>query len=108
MANHSSVPQHMKQVETDVAVLQVRFTNLDEKVADIRVTLGDIQEDIEDMSDKSATKMDSVITKMDTMNDNLSNRIVALERLKWMGIGAIFVVSAFGTFFGGLLSNKFF
>jgi predicted nucleic acid-binding Zn-ribbon protein len=97
MANPTSI-QQIKQAETDIAVLQVRFTNLDEKMDDLKVDISDIRSEIKDNSEKSTTLMKDFQADNVKSHKEMSNKISALEKWRWMIMGAGIVIGSLGSF----------
>jgi predicted nucleic acid-binding Zn-ribbon protein len=97
MANATSM-QQIKQAETDIAVLQVRFTNLDEKMDDLKVDISDIRAEIKDNSEKSTALIKDFQAENIKSHREMSNKISALEKWRWMIMGAGVVIGSLGSF----------
>jgi predicted nucleic acid-binding Zn-ribbon protein len=97
MANATSM-QQIKQAETDIAVLQVRFTNLDEKMDDLKVDISDIRAEIKDTSEKSTALIKDFQADNVKSHKEMSNKISALEKWRWMIMGAGVVIGSLGSF----------
>jgi predicted nucleic acid-binding Zn-ribbon protein len=97
MANPTSM-QQIKQAETDIAVLQVRFTNLDEKMDDLKVDISDIRAEIKDTSEKSTALIKDFQADNVKSHKEMSNKISALEKWRWMIMGAGIVIGSLGSF----------
>ena len=86
----------LKQTETEVAILQVQYKNLDEKVDEVKAELKDIRDDI---SKNNATTL-SLIKEFQQSNTDAHNKmagkISALEKWRWMLMGAGIVIGALG------------
>ena len=87
MAQASSV-QQLKQTETEIAVLQVQYGYLNEKMDDIKTDLRDLRSHI----DVSATATQNLITNFQEENkaqhDKVEKKVSALEKWRWMLMGA--------------------
>lgn len=103
MAGPTSVPQQLKQAETDIAVLQVRFTNLDEKIAEIKTDITGLREDIEESSDKAITLIREFQADNIKSHKEMSSKISNLEKWRWMIMGAGIVIGSLGSFVLGIL-----
>lgn len=103
MATSTSVPQQLKQAETDIAVLQVRFTNLDEKIAEIKTDITGLREDIEESSDKAITHIKEFQADNIKSHKEMSSKISNLEKWRWMIMGAGIVIGSLGSFVFGIL-----
>lgn len=103
MAGPTSMPQQLKQAETDIAVLQVRFTNLDEKIAEIKVDINEIKDEIEKSSEKSILLLKEFQVDNTRAHKEMSSKVSALEKWRWMIMGAGVVIGALGSFALGVL-----
>ena len=96
MASNTTSVQQLKQAETDIAVLQVRFTNLDEKIDEIKNELNDIKDDM----GENAKNVNDLIKEFQKDNieahNSMSRKIQALEKWRWMIMGAGVVIGALG------------
>jgi predicted nucleic acid-binding Zn-ribbon protein len=97
MANPTSM-QQIKQAETDIAVLQVRFSNLDEKMDDLKVDISDIRAEIKDTSEKSTALIKDFQADNVKSHKEMSNKISSLEKWRWMIMGAGIVIGSLGSF----------
>jgi anion-transporting ArsA/GET3 family ATPase len=96
MASNTTSVQQLKQAETDIAVLQVRFTNLDEKIDEIKGELADIRDDMEENA-KNTTNLIKDFQKDNVdAHNSMSKKIQALEKWRWMIMGAGIVIGALG------------
>jgi predicted nucleic acid-binding Zn-ribbon protein len=102
MANPTSI-QQIKQAETDIAVLQVRFTNLDEKIDDLKVDISDIRTEIKNNSEKSTALLKDFQADNVKAHKEMSNKISILEKWKWMIMGAGVVIGSLGSFAASVL-----
>ena len=94
MARSSSAQQI--QTETDIAVLQVQYSNLAEKVDDLKVGLRDLHTDL-----KSHTlETQGLIKDYQALNviahTKLETKVSALEKWRWMLMGAGVLAGALG------------
>lgn len=103
MAGPTSMPQQLKQAETDIAVLQVRFTNLDDKIAELKTDLSDIRDDIEESSDKSVTLLKEFQAENIRSHKEMANKISSLEKWRWMIMGAGVVIGSLASFVASVL-----
>lgn len=98
MVGQTSMPQQLKQAETDIAVLQVRFTNLDEKIAEIKVDISDMRDEIETASDKTTTLLKEFQAENLKSHKEMANKISSLEKWRWMIMGAGIVIGSLISF----------
>jgi len=101
MANATSM--QIKQAETDIAVLQVRFTNLDEKIAEIKTDITGLRENIEESSDKAITLIKEFQADNVKAHEEMASNISNLEKWRWMIMGAGIVIGSLGSFVVGIL-----
>jgi predicted nucleic acid-binding Zn-ribbon protein len=98
MVTNTTSVQQLKQAETDIAVLQVRFTNLDEKIDDLKSDISDIREEIKDTSEKSMTLIKEFQADNIKSHKEMSSKISNLEKWRWMIMGAGLVIGSLGSF----------
>jgi len=84
------------QTETEIAVLQVQFKNLDEKVDDLKTDLKDMRSSLEKHSKEHTEMMKAMETSASSAHVELSKKISALEKWRWMLMGAGVVIGALG------------
>jgi uncharacterized coiled-coil DUF342 family protein len=95
MAQTSTV-QKLKETETEIAVLQVQYGYLNEKMDDIKTDLRDLRSHI----DGHATATQNLITNFQEENkaqhDKVEKKVSALEKWRWMLMGAGILAGALG------------
>ena len=95
MAQTSAV-QKLKQTETEIAVLQVQYSYLNEKCDDIKTGLKDLQTHIDD----HMTETHKLIREFQTENKDqhaaVEKKVNALEKWRWMLMGAGVLAGAMG------------
>ena len=99
----SSSIQQLKQAETEIAVLQVRFTNLDEKIDDLKADVNGIRDEIKESSEKATLLIKDFQTANSTSHIEMSTKISELEKWRWMLIGAGLVIGSLGSFVIGII-----
>jgi uncharacterized coiled-coil DUF342 family protein len=76
-----------KQTETDIAVLQVQYSNLTEKVDDLKTGLREMR----DIINENNTSTQELLTRFQHENAvahaDTNKKITALEKWKWMIMG---------------------
>lgn len=96
MANPSTPVVHqMKKADTDIAILQVQYENLTEKVEDIKQDVKDIQSNITQHMSKVEELLKSFQHANISAHNALSSRIHGLEKWKWMFAGMAALAAAF-------------
>lgn len=92
----SSTVQQIKQTETEIAVLQVQYGYLNEKMDDIKTDLKDLRSHI----DGHAAAAQQLITNFQEENkeqhEKVEKKVSALEKWRWMLMGAGILAGAIG------------
>lgn len=94
MAQISAV--QLKQAETDIAVLQVQYQNLDEKVDEVKTEIRDMRHDMTKNNEETLGVIRSYQTISAEAHRKLDNKISALEKWRWMLMGAGVAIGALG------------
>jgi len=86
----------MPKTETDIAVLQVQVKNIEQDVSEIKASLKDMHECL----DRNATETRDLLKEMrdeDTKaHKELGSKVSALEKWRWMMMGAGVVLGSIG------------
>lgn len=86
----------LMKAETDIAVLQVQYKNLDEKVDEVKAELKDIRDDMTKNSDATLSLMKEFQQSNIDAHNKMASKISALEKWRWMLMGAGIVIGALG------------
>jgi uncharacterized protein YqgV (UPF0045/DUF77 family) len=85
-----------QQVETEIAVLQVQVTNIETKINDIKESLKEVHECVH----LNAAETQRLIKELQESNEKshktLSEKVTALEKWRWMLMGAGVVIGSIG------------
>lgn len=95
MAQTSAV-QKLKQTETEIAVLQVQYSYLNEKCDDIKSGLKDLQTHIDNHMDETHKLIREFQTENKTQHDEVNKKIASFEKWRWMLMGAGVLAGALG------------
>lgn len=95
MAQTSAV-QKLKQTETEVAVLQVQYSYLNEKVEDIKTGLKDLTTHIDNHMDETHTLIKEFQDENKRQHEETNKKVSALEKWRWMLMGAGVLAGALG------------
>ncbi len=87
MAQTSAV-QKLKQTETEVAVLQVQYSYLNEKVEDIKTGLKDLTLHIDNHMDETHKLIKEFQDENKKQHEETNKKVNALEKWRWMLMGA--------------------
>jgi chromosome segregation ATPase len=86
----------VKTTETDIAVLQVQINNIETKINDLKADL----KEVHDCLDKNAEETHRLIKELQESNSDshkaISDKVSALEKWRWMMMGAGMVIGSFG------------
>lgn len=86
----------IKQAETDIAVLQVQVKNLDDKVEEVKGDIKDLRHAIEKGSEDTLIQIRELQTSNSESHEKLAEKVEALDKLRWMLLGAAAVGGAMG------------
>lgn len=82
--------------DTEIAVLQVQVTNIETKINDLKADL----KEVHDCLDKNAEETHRLIKELQESNSDshkaISDKVSALEKWRWMMMGAGMVIGSFG------------
>lgn len=95
MAQPSTV-QKLQQTETEVAVLQVQYGYLNEKVDDIKTSLKDLTTHIDNQTESTQQLIKDFQEENKKQHDEVNEKIAAFEKWRWMLMGAGVLAGAIG------------
>lgn len=82
--------------ETEIAVLQVQYKNLDEKFDDLKTGLKDLRDHIDNHIDDTQNMIRDFQTENKKQHDEVNKKVNALEKWRWMLMGAGVLAGALG------------
>ncbi len=88
--------QQQKQTETEIAVLQVQYKNLDEKFDDLKTGLKDLRDHIDDHMQTTHDMIKDFQTENKKQHEEVNKKVNALEKWRWMLMGAGILAGALG------------
>lgn len=88
--------KRVEQAETEIAVLQVQFKNLDEKIDDLKVEVKDLHDCLDRNMDETKSILKEFQEANDKSHEELVEKFASLEKIKWMLMGAAAVLGATG------------
>ena len=88
--------QKIKETETEVAVLQVQYSHLSEKVEDVKTSLKDLATHIDTHMDETHRLIKEFQNENKTQHNDVNKKISALEKWRWMIMGAAALAGALG------------
>ena len=93
----------IQQTENVQAARQIRFTNLDEKIDDLKADVNGIRDEIKESSEKATILIKDFQADNITSHKEMSTKISELEKWRWMLIGAGLVIGSLGSFVIGII-----
>ena len=94
MSQTSSV--QLKQAETEIAVLQVQYGNINQKVDDLKTDLKDFRTEIKVQLQETHELIKGFQEDNKKQHDTVEKKISALEKWRWMLMGAGVLAGALG------------
>jgi len=85
-----------KQIETDIAVLQVQVANLVEKIDDLKSDLTEIKESLKQNAQHNSEMLEQFKKDNAEQHSALTDKVSSLERWRWMLMGAAALAGALG------------
>ena len=95
MAQISAV-QKLKQTETEIAVLQVQYSHLNEKVDDVKTGLKDLELHIDNHMNDTHKLIREFQDENKRQHDEVNKKVSSLEKWRWMLMGAGALAGALG------------
>ena len=95
MAQTSAV-QKLKQTETEIAVLQVQYSHLNEKVDELKTGLKDLQTHIDNHMEATHKLIKEFQEENQKQHGEVEKKVSALEKWRWMLMGAGVLAGALG------------
>jgi len=86
----------IQQAETDIAVLQVQVKNIEDKVGEIKSDVKDLQKSIDEHAEQTQKTLKAMGDSSTEAHKAMSNKISALEKWRWMMMGAGIVLGTLG------------
>ena len=84
------------KTETDVAVLQVQVKNIEDKVDEMKENLKDLHDSLDQHSAIQVQMIKDIAQSSASAHKSMSEKISALEKWRWMMMGAGVVMGALG------------
>jgi DNA-binding ferritin-like protein len=84
------------QSETEIAVLQVQVKNIEDKVGEIKEDLKQIHECLDRNAEETRNLLKEMREEDSQAHDKLASKVSALEKWRWMLMGAGVVIGSLG------------
>ncbi len=82
--------------DVDIAVLQVQVENIDVRLKDIRQDILELKQQIDRSSSETRELIREVKSSADQSHADMNKKISALEKWRWMLMGAGIILGAMG------------
>lgn len=92
----TSAVKKLQQTETEIAVLQVQYGYLNEKVEDIKTGLKDLTTHIDNHMDETHKLIKEFQEENKKQHDEVNKKVTSLEKWRWMLMGAGVLAGAIG------------
>jgi DNA-binding ferritin-like protein len=86
----------MPKTETDIAVLQVQVKNIEQDVSEIKASLKEMHECLDHNATETRNMLKEMRDEDNTAHVILSSKVSALEKWRWMMMGAGVVIGSLG------------
>jgi DNA-binding ferritin-like protein len=84
------------QSETEIAVLQVQVKNIEEKVGEIKDDVKQLHDALDKNAEETRAMLKSMREEDSAAHDKLSSKVSALEKWRWMMMGAGVILGSIG------------
>jgi len=85
-----------QQVETEIAVLQVQVNNIETKINDIKESLKEVHDCVHANAEETQRLIKELQESNEKSHKALNDKISALEKWRWMLMGAGVVIGSMG------------
>jgi septal ring factor EnvC (AmiA/AmiB activator) len=85
-----------QQVETEIAVLQVQVNNIETKINDIKESLKEVHDCVHANAEETQRLIKELQESSEKSHKALNDKISALEKWRWMLMGAGVVIGSMG------------
>ena len=86
----------MPKTETDIAVLQVEVQNITDDIREIKADIKDIHVEMVKNNDDTKVMLKGMKDASSNAHQAMSEKITALEKWRWMMMGAGVVIGSLG------------
>lgn len=95
---------NIQQAETEIAVLKVQVSNIEEKVGELKEDIKDVRDSLEKHAEDHSSMIKDMQDTSTKAHKEMSDKISTLEKWRWMMMGAGIVLGAMGhNIWGSLL-----
>lgn len=91
-----AMPSKMQSTETDIAVLQIQVKNIEDKVGGLKEDIKEVKDSLDSHAQAQATMFKELRDSSATAHKSLNDKVSALEKWRWMLMGAGIVIGSLG------------
>jgi DNA-binding ferritin-like protein len=96
MATGRTIKMPAQTTKTDIAVLQVQVKNIEQDVSEIKASLKEVHECINHNADETRNMLKEMRDEDTAAHKELASKVSALEKWRWMLMGAGIVLGSLG------------
>ena len=96
MTTGRTIKMPAQTTKTDIAVLQVQVKNIEQDVSDIKASLKEVHECINHNADETRNMLKEMRDEDTAAHKELASKVSALEKWRWMLMGAGVVLGSLG------------
>lgn len=96
MTTSRAIKMPTKKTETDVAVLQVQVQNITDDISEIKADIKDVNTSIQKNNEETHKFLKEMKEASAQAHKAMSDKVGALEKWRWMMMGAGVVLGTFG------------
>jgi len=92
----TSAAKRVEHAETEIAVIQIRLNNIDDKMGELKSEVKDLHDCLDRNMDETKLILKEFQESNKKSHDSLEEKISSMEKIKWMLMGAAAVLGASG------------
>ncbi len=96
MTTGRTIKMPTQTTKTDIAVLQVQVKNIEQDVSEIKASLKEVHECINHNADETRSMLKEMRDEDTAAHKELASKVSALEKWRWMLMGAGIVLGSIG------------
>ena len=85
-----------QKTETDIAVLQVKVENIEEKIGELKTDIKDVRDTLDKHSEEHIAMIREMQNSNVSAHKSMAEKISSLEKWRWMLMGAGVVIGSLG------------
>ena len=92
----TAVRKRFEQTVTDVAVLQLQVSNLNDKVDELKTDIKDLHDCLDRNMAETKEFLQNFQSQQSEQHEELADKVSSIEKIKWMLMGAAAILGATG------------